>query len=196
MLASPPACPDTSAHAGRDARYDRAFRAALACAAAVVLVALDGAALSMAWGGRVAWDAFGWRFFTSDAWDVGAGRFGALVPVFGTLVSSAVAMLIAVPVSFGIAVFLTEVAPTRLRTPLASALELLAEVVDEDEREIDKQRGQQRPGGVEQNAVLREEVPRAAGQHGGDSNAERQHGGGAEHRAEGDDGQPHQHRRR
>ena len=126
MLASPPACPDTSAHAGRDARYDRAFRAALACAAAVVLVALAGAALSMAWGGRVAWDAFGWRFFTSDAWDVGAGRFGALVPVFGTLVSSAVAMLIAVPVSFGIAVFLTEVAPTRLRTPLASALELLA----------------------------------------------------------------------
>ena len=85
MLASPPACPDTSAHAGRDARYDRAFRAALACAAAVVLVALAGAALSMAWGGRVAWDAFGWRFFTSDAWDVGAGRFGALVPVFGTL---------------------------------------------------------------------------------------------------------------
>ena len=80
----------------------------------------------MFWGGREALQTFGWGFFTSSDWDVGASKFGAVVPIYGTLVTSLIAMLIAVPVSFGIAVFLTEVSPTWLRTPLSSALELLA----------------------------------------------------------------------
>jgi phosphate transport system permease protein len=109
-----------------DARRDRVFRVAMGLAAGAVVLALAGAALSMLWGGREAFATFGWSFFTSRDWDVGARQFGALVPVFGTVVSSLVAMLIAVPVSFGIALFLTEVAPPWLRTPMASTLELLA----------------------------------------------------------------------
>ena len=110
----------------RDGRRDRLFRSIVAAAGMLVLLALIGAALSMLWGGREAIQTFGWKFFTSSNWDVGAREFGAVVPVFGTVVTSLIAMLIAVPVSFGIALFLTEVAPPWLRTPLASALELLA----------------------------------------------------------------------
>jgi phosphate transport system permease protein len=118
-----PHAPDLSrADAGRD----RLFRYAVALAAGLVVLALAGAALSMLWGGREAFQTFGWRFFTSRDWDVGARQFGAVVPVFGTVVSSLIAMLIAVPVSFGIALFLTEVSPPWLRTPLASTLDLLA----------------------------------------------------------------------
>ena len=109
-----------------DGRLDRAFRFLVACAGVTVLLALLGAAFAMLWGGREAFSEFGWSFFVSSEWDVGARKFGALVPVFGTVVTSLIAMIIAVPVSFGIALFLTEVAPAWLRTPLASALELLA----------------------------------------------------------------------
>jgi phosphate transport system permease protein len=110
----------------RDGRSDRLFRVAMGAAAALVVVVLMGAVLSMAWGGREALATFGWGFFASTDWDVGARQFGALVPIYGTVVTSVVAMVIAVPVSFGIALFLTEVSPPWLRTPLASALELLA----------------------------------------------------------------------
>jgi phosphate transport system permease protein len=114
------------ARAARDGRRDRLFFAIAFGAGMLVLVALAGAALSMAWGGRQALQTFGLGFFFSSEWDVGAGHFGALVPIFGTVVTSLIAMLIAVPVSFGIALFLSEVAPAWLRTPLAAALELLA----------------------------------------------------------------------
>ena len=112
--------------AARDGRRDAAFRIAMATAGGLVLVSLLGAVLSMAWGGREAFQEFGWGFFVSTDWDVGARKFGAAVPIFGTVVTSLIAMIIAVPVSFGIALFLTEVAPAWMRTPLASALELLA----------------------------------------------------------------------
>ena len=110
----------------RDARRDSVFKLIVTATGWLVLVALLATALSMLWGGREAFQTFGWRFFTSSNWDVGAREFGALVPIFGTLATSLIAMIIAVPVSFGIAVFLTEVSPTWLRTPLSSALELLA----------------------------------------------------------------------
>ena len=112
--------------ARRDARADFAFRSVLACAALLVLAALVGAALSMAWGGREAFATFGLGFLTSSNWDVGAREFGALVPIYGTVVSASIAMLIAVPVSFGIAVFLTEVCPPWLRAWVGGAIELLA----------------------------------------------------------------------
>jgi len=120
------AVPFDEERARRDARADRAFRAALGACGVFVLVALAAAALSMAWGGREALQEFGLKFFWSRDWDVGARQFGALVPIFGTLMSAAIAMVIAVPVSFGIAVFLSEVAPPLLRTWVGSAIELLA----------------------------------------------------------------------
>ncbi len=112
--------------AKRDGRFDFIFRALVASAGGFVLLAMLGAMLSMFLGGREAFSTFGWSFFTTENWDVGAGQYGALVPIFGTVMTSLLAILIAVPISFGIALFLTEVAPAWLRTPLSSAIELLA----------------------------------------------------------------------
>ena len=92
-----------------------------------VLVALAGAALSMLWGGREAfWTLRAWSFFITAEWNPVEHKFGALVPIYGTIVTAIIAMLIAVPVSFGIAIFLTEVAPRWLRGPVGAAIELLA----------------------------------------------------------------------
>ena len=110
----------------RDSLVDRAFRWLVSGAGMFVLLALVGAALSMLWGGRLAFQTFGWQFLGTREWDVPASKFGALVPIYGTIVTAAIAMLIAVPVSFGIATFLTEVAPPWLRRPVAAAIELLA----------------------------------------------------------------------
>ena len=110
----------------RDARADRRFRRLVTAAGLFVLVSLAAAALSMLWGGRAAFEKFGIGFLWRDAWDPVQEDFGALVPIFGTLVSAGIAMLIAVPVSFGIAVFLTEVAPAWMRGPVGMAIELLA----------------------------------------------------------------------
>ena len=104
----------------RDAMFDRAFRWLVAAAGLFVLFALIGAAFSMAWGGLPAFKAFGWGFLTKQEWDVPSSLFGAAVPIFGTLVTAAIAMLIAVPVSFGIAMFLTELSPVWLRRPLGT----------------------------------------------------------------------------
>lgn len=105
---------------------DRVFRWGVAGAAAFVMVVLLSAAVAMLWGGRLAFQTFGWHFFTDTQWDAVGKHFGAAVPIIGTLVSSGLAMLIAVPVSFGIAFYLTEIAPSWLRGPVASAVELLA----------------------------------------------------------------------
>ena len=110
----------------RDARHERMFHWLLKGCALLVLAALLGAAGATLWGGRDAFATFGWHFLVSDAWDPGNDVYGALVPVYGTLVTSLIALLIAVPVSFGIAVYLSEVAPNWLRAPVASAIELLA----------------------------------------------------------------------
>ena len=118
--------PRTIRNDQRDTVIDAVFRVAVSSAGIFVLIALIGAALSMLWGGRLAFETFGWSFLTTQEWDVGASKFGALVPIYGTLVTTGIAMLIAVPISFGIAVFLSEVAPPWLRRPVASAIELLA----------------------------------------------------------------------
>src|ERR1700748_1583919 len=76
---------------------DQLFRWMTAGAAWLVLITLLGAALSMAWGVHLAFQTFGWSFITSANWDAVGLQFGALVPIYGTLVSSAIAMLIAVP---------------------------------------------------------------------------------------------------
>jgi len=110
----------------KDARADRAFRWLVAGAGMLVLISLTAAALSMLWGGREAFAKFGIGFLWSDVWDPVGQDFGALVPIYGTVVTAVLAMIIAVPVSFGIAMFLTEIAPKWLRGPIGTAIELLA----------------------------------------------------------------------
>ncbi len=110
----------------RDQRTDRGFRWLVTAAGVFVLVALAAAALSMLWGGREAFAKFGLGFLWSNEWDAVQQQFGALVPIYGTVVTALIAMLIAVPVSFGIAFFLTEIAPKWLRGPVGAAIELLA----------------------------------------------------------------------
>jgi phosphate transport system permease protein len=107
---------------------DRLFRLVTAGTAWLVLIILGAAAASMAWGGRIAFETFGWGFITSSEWDAVAGKFGALVPIYGTLMTSLIALVVAVPVSIGIALFLTDIAPRWLRGPIGIAIELLAAI--------------------------------------------------------------------
>jgi phosphate transport system permease protein len=107
---------------------DRLFGLVTAGAAWLVLILLGATAASMAWGGRLAFETFGWRFISSREWDAVSGSFGALVPIYGTIVTSLLALLIAVPLSLGIALFLTDIAPRWLRGPIGIAIELLAAI--------------------------------------------------------------------
>ncbi len=84
--------------------------------------------ISLIAGSLPAIKAFGLGFIVSQAWNPVTQRFGALAAIFGTLVTSAIAMLIAVPVSFGIALFLSELSPAWLKRPLGTAIELLAAI--------------------------------------------------------------------
>ena len=97
----------------------------LASAVAVLLLLL-GVAISLFIGAWPAFSAFGVGFFFSDAWSPPKEHFGAAAAIYGTLVTSAIAMLIGVPVGLGIAVFLTELCPPPLRRPIGIAIELLA----------------------------------------------------------------------
>jgi phosphate transport system permease protein len=123
-IAQPVAAPST--RDARDARNDKLFRWVLVGTVIFVLIALACAALSMLWGGRHALQMQGLSFFFSADWNPVENKFGALAPIYGTLVTAVIAMVIAVPVSFGIAFFLTEVAPRWLRGPVGTAIELLA----------------------------------------------------------------------
>jgi len=114
--------------AGRGAGGDRVFGLVTAGAAWLVLLLLGATALSMAWGGRLAFETFGLGFITSSDWNPASGSFGALVPIYGTLATSFIALLIAVPVSIGIALFLTDIAPRWVRGPVGIAVELLAAI--------------------------------------------------------------------
>jgi len=73
-------------------------------------------------------NAFGLGFIWTSTWDPVAMQFGALPSIYGTIVSSAIAIVIAVPISIGIAIFLTEMAPKRLKGPIGAAIELLASI--------------------------------------------------------------------
>lgn len=115
-----------SSRDSKDARHDRWFRMALLAVVIFVLVALASAALTMLWGGRHALMSSGLDFFTTTEWNPVENKYGALIPIFGTVVTALIAMIIAVPISFGIAFFLTEVAPRWMRTPVGTAVELLA----------------------------------------------------------------------
>jgi phosphate transport system permease protein len=107
---------------------DILFRNVTRLSAFAVLVLLVAIIISLIIGSLPSIKTFGFRFFTSAEWDPVTNEFGALVPIVGTLVTSAIALLIAIPVSFGIALFLTELSPRWLRRPLGIAIELLAGV--------------------------------------------------------------------
>ncbi len=112
----------------KDTRNDRLFRWALLGTVLFVLVALTSAALSMLWGGRDVLATEGLSFFYSTDWNPVENKYGALAAIYGTVVTAMIAMMIAVPISFGIALFLTEVAPRWLRGPIGTAIELLAAI--------------------------------------------------------------------
>ncbi len=110
----------------RQTVFDLLFRSLTRVSAISVLVLLAAIIGSLIMGSMPAIKAFGFGFLTSSEWDPVNDQFGALVPIVGTLVTSGIALLIAIPVSFGIALFLTELSPQVLRRPLGIAIELLA----------------------------------------------------------------------
>ncbi len=96
---------------------------------AVGILLLLGTMFFMLWQESAASiDKFGWHFLTSASWNPVLEDYGALVAITGTLVSTAIALVVAVPISLGIALFLAEIAPKALRTPLGVAIELLAAI--------------------------------------------------------------------
>ena len=96
--------------------------------AASVLLVLLGIIVSLVVGATPAFREFGLGFITTVEWDPVNDKYGALIAIVGTLTSSFIALLIAFPISFGIALFLTEICPTWLRRPMGTAVELLAGV--------------------------------------------------------------------
>lgn len=107
---------------------DIIFGALVKLAALIVLLLLGGIIVSLFIASLPSIEKFGFSFLWSKTWDAPNEQFGALVPIYGTVVTSIIALLIAVPVSFGIALFLTELAPNWLRRPLGIAIELLAAI--------------------------------------------------------------------
>src|SRR5476649_286865 len=95
-------------------------------AAWFVLALLSGVILALVMGSVPAFKTFGFSFITTEVWNPVSEQFGALAPIYGTLVTSFIAMAIAVPVGLMIAFFLTELCPKFLRRPIAIAIELLA----------------------------------------------------------------------
>lgn len=111
-----------------NALTDSLFNALTCGAALLTLASLAGIILSLIIGAWPAILEFGPGFLIHNAWDPVRENFGGLVMIYGTLMTSAIALLIATPVSFGIAIFLTELAPAWLKRPLGTAVELLAAV--------------------------------------------------------------------
>jgi phosphate transport system permease protein len=116
------------ARAARTPWADRLFAALALSAALLTLALLAGIIASLLVGAAPAIREYGLSFLVRSEWDPVQNRYGGLVMIYGTLMSSLIALLIAVPVSFGIALFLTELSPRWLKRPLGVAIELLAAV--------------------------------------------------------------------
>ena len=105
---------------------DARFRIVTQFSAIGVLVVLSAIFVSLMVGAALAFSTFGFSFFYTQSWNPVTNKFGALSPIVGTLVTSFIAMLIAIPVGLGSAIFLTELCPPLLRRPIGIAIELLA----------------------------------------------------------------------
>jgi phosphate transport system permease protein len=116
----------SSAHLRRSYRTERAFRQMTLACALIVAAMFGGIIWSLFDGAWPAIREFGIGFLFTEAWNPVTEEFGALAPIYGTLVSSLIAMLISVPIGIGIAIFLTELCPRTLRRPIGIAVELLA----------------------------------------------------------------------
>jgi phosphate transport system permease protein len=125
-LTVPQASPPARRAAPRGAAVAKVFEALCFSAATFLLVALGGLLVSLAIGGWPAIRKFGFGFLTSTAWNPVTDVYGAAGPIVGTLVTSAFALIIALPVAGGVAFFLTELCPAPLRRPIGTAVELLA----------------------------------------------------------------------
>ncbi len=115
-----------NAIAARGRREDGLFRGVSLASALIVLLVLGGVIVSLVVGAWPAIREFGPGFLVTETWNPVTGRFGAMAPIYGTLITSAIAMAIAVPIGFGIAVFITEICPPWAKRPLGIAIELLA----------------------------------------------------------------------
>jgi phosphate transport system permease protein len=115
-------------HAARQLIFERIFRTATLTAAVLVLLILGGVGVSLLHGAWPAISHFKLDFVTREVWNPVTDQFGALGPIYGTVVTSLIAMLLAVPTGFGIALFLTELCPPILKRPIGVAVELLAAV--------------------------------------------------------------------
>jgi len=120
--------PRPPARSARGPWADRLFAALALSAALLTLALLVGIIVSLLIGAAPAIQEYGLSFLVRTEWDPVQNRYGGLVMIYGTLMSSFIALLIAVPVSFGIALFLTELSPRWLKRPLGVAVELLAAV--------------------------------------------------------------------
>jgi phosphate transport system permease protein len=107
---------------------DPMFRALTFIFALAVLAVLGGIIVALVEGALPALSAFGPAFVWTQAWNPVTEKFGALAPIYGTLVTSAIAMLVGIPVAFGVAVFITELCPGWLKRPVATMIELLAAI--------------------------------------------------------------------
>jgi phosphate transport system permease protein len=107
---------------------DRVFKAAMTVCGVAVLGVLALIVYELISGSRLSWHAFGFKFLAGSDWDPVNERFGALPFIYGTLVSSLVALVIAVPLAVGVAVFTTEMCPKMFRGPLSFFVELLAAI--------------------------------------------------------------------
>lgn len=105
---------------------DHIFHGMTFTAAVGVLIILGGVIVSLVQGSIPAIRAFGFGFLSAKTWNPVTGHFGALPAIYGTLVTSVIAIVIAVPIGLGIAVFLTELCPQTLKRPIGIAVELLA----------------------------------------------------------------------
>jgi phosphate transport system permease protein len=112
----------------REARSEGLFRFMTMAAALLVLALLAGVLLALLYGGWPALKTFRLGFLTSTIWNPVTDQFGALAPLYGTVITSLLALLLAVPLAFGIAIFLTETCPMWLRSPISTCIELLAAV--------------------------------------------------------------------
>jgi len=107
---------------------DAVFEWMCRLAGVFVLILLGAIIVELFLGALPAFRQFGLAFVWTELWDPVAEQYGALVPVYGTIVTSVLALILAIPVAFGIAFFLTELAPDWLRRPVGTAVELLAAV--------------------------------------------------------------------
>ena len=112
----------------RNALMERLFRNWTQISATIVFLAVFGTLAALYIGADPALKKFGFSFLYTTNWNPVTEEFGALVAIFGTLVTSAIAIIIAVPLSFGIALFITELAPVWLKRPIGTAIELLAAI--------------------------------------------------------------------